>query len=243
MTTLWDIPSNFFEGQTVAILGTGPSLTPEAVAGAMKYRTIAINRAIKLAPDAEMMLALDGNWPQEWRDFAGLKITGCADDTLDAMYIGMCYERIAVSKTETVEARKSGLAAIRLAAKGGAAKILLVGFDPHTAAHFHDSSGAGKSYQYLAQGLEAIIKELKAKGIEIEFYVKPESEPKKRISTSFEFSPQLPATLNAEGYDELEYSTIGAPPPIPESRCPENAAEVLVASVKRISIKRSRKAR
>lgn len=168
MTTPWTIPADLWAGETVAILGAGPSLTEAAVAAVRQHPSIAVNDALLLAPHAAMLVALDGNWPQAYRDFAGLRVAGVVDDELDAYYIGPSYERIEVAPGHTVELRNSGLTALRLAAAGGAARVILVGFDPETSAHFNALEGADQPYPHLAAGLAAIIAELNARGIVVE---------------------------------------------------------------------------
>ena len=65
----WTVP-RMWEGQTVAVLASGPSLTPALAQRLRVHRTIAVNHAHRLAPWADMLLALDGGWPDELRQFA-----------------------------------------------------------------------------------------------------------------------------------------------------------------------------
>ena len=104
-------------GETVAVLASGPSLDAATVAALKKHKTIAVNRAHELAPNADILVALDGNWPAEYRAFKGRKITGVADETLDALYIGPQWEAVELEPQNTIFIVNSGFTAIRMAAK------------------------------------------------------------------------------------------------------------------------------
>jgi hypothetical protein len=160
-------------GETVAVLASGPSLTAELAESVREHRCIVVNHSCRMAPWADMLVALDGNWPQEFRDFAGMRVTGVEDEDLDALYIGPSYERITLAPGHVIETRNSGLTAIRIAAAAGAAKILLLGFDPETRGHWYDDGADaqrqdGEPYPGLTAGLNALISELRAGGIVVE---------------------------------------------------------------------------
>jgi len=156
-------------GATVAVLASGPSLTQDRVAKLRRLAThvIAVNDAIRLAPWADMLVALDGNWPEHYRAFAGLRVTGVADDTLDALYIGPRFETIRLSAGHQIEVANSGLTAVRLAADLGAARVLLAGFDwPAQTGHFYDE--VVEDYPGNVEGLAAIVADLRGRGIEVD---------------------------------------------------------------------------
>lgn len=161
MTTPWKIET-IWRGQTVAVLGSGPSMTEQAVAELRKYRCIAVNHQYLRAPWADMMVALDLNLPLWFgaRNFGGMKVCGVSSDKVDALYVGAMHERVVLGQLHRIEIMSSGLAAIRIAAAMGAARIILSGFDPERAP-------AGK-YIGHAEALAALIKELGAKGIVVE---------------------------------------------------------------------------
>ena len=71
MTTAWTITREW-EGETVAVLGAGPDMTSELAASARGHKTIAVNRAIQFAPDADMFVALDPRHPF-WEAAEGFK--------------------------------------------------------------------------------------------------------------------------------------------------------------------------
>ena len=167
MTTLWSVPPDLWRGQTVAVLASGPSLTQELADSVRHLPRIAVRRAFQVAPDADMLISLDGPtgsmddafW-DDARDFAGMKICGTECD-VDALYPGMLYECVAIGPAHVIEIRNNGLAAIRIAERAGAAKVLLLGFDTERYETVHGFAG-------LTAGLAAIESELRAKGIDIE---------------------------------------------------------------------------
>ena len=165
MTIRWQIPPDLWAGETVAILGAGPDMTRELAESARGHKTIAVNRAVKFAPWADMFVALDPLHPfwADMEDFHGLKICGVECD-YDALYCGMLYETVVMGPGHKIEIRNNALSAIRIAALAGAAKILLLGFDPERYEQIHAHTG----FYGLVQGLEQIIAELRGKGIEIE---------------------------------------------------------------------------
>ena len=93
MTTPWTITPEW-AGETVAILGAGPDMTAELAETARGYKTIAVNRAVKFAPWADMFVALDPHHPF-WEEaenvgFKGIRVCGIECD-IDARYPGMMY--------------------------------------------------------------------------------------------------------------------------------------------------------
>lgn len=173
MTTPYTV-EKLWPGRTVLILCGGPSAPPALDNEALRAcPRIVVNHACQLAPDADMLVALDGNWPEAFRSFAGLRVTGVADDNLDALYIGPSYERITIEAGHVIEVRNSGLTAIRLAAAAGAARIVITGFDPETPGHFdgypsEETIFNGVPYPGATQGLAALIAELAAQGVVVE---------------------------------------------------------------------------
>lgn len=168
MSTKWQIPEDLFAGQTVAILGAGPDMTDDLAAKAKGYKTIAVNRAVKFAPWADMFVALDPHHPF-WEEadklgFKGMRVIGVDHDDYDALYPGMMYEQVQMSDGYLLEIRNNALAAIRIAFKGGAKKIILLGFDPDRYEEIHAHTG----FRGLKQGLDQIIAEIRAAGVEVE---------------------------------------------------------------------------
>ena len=179
MTTNWNITRNW-EGETVAVLASGPSLTQAAADDLAQHRCIAVNYSFLRASGADMLVALDadaGFWARA-AEFKGTRVCGVAVDEIDALYAGPRYERIVMGPNNTIEIRNSGLAAIRIAAQMGAARIILVGFDPDVNAHFDGrpkvEGEPAAEYTGLSDGLAALTVELAASGVVVEHYLPPE---------------------------------------------------------------------
>lgn len=175
MTTPWTI-APIWTGLTVAILGAGPDMTAELAETARGHKTIAVNRAVKFAPWADAFVALDPHHPF-WEEadnvgFKGLRICGVECD-IDALYPGMMYETVVMGEGHTQEIRNNALAAIRIAQRLGAAKIILLGFDPERYEEVHAHTG----FTGLVQGLAQITAELQAAGIAVERVDTPEQFP------------------------------------------------------------------
>lgn len=170
MTKRWRVPIMLFEAQTVAILAAGPSMTQGLADSVRHLPRIAVRRAFEFAPDADMLVSIDGPcgtlddafW-DDARDFAGLKVCGTECDGLDALYLPIAHERVTLSETHVVEFRNNGLAAIRMAAAAGAAEILPLGFDTEAYEEKHAHTG----FMGLTAGLAALKAELRARGVEI----------------------------------------------------------------------------
>lgn len=181
MTTRWEIPADLWAGETVAVLAPGPALTQEIADSVRQFKRIAVRRAFKFAPDADMLVSLDGPtgslddafWGDA-KDFAGMRVCGIECD-VDALYCGLLYERVVIGEGHVLSIRNNGLAAIRIASRAGAKKIVLVGFDPETYERLH------APFYGLVQGLEQIAAELTAKGIEVDHWTpeKPEGRRKR----------------------------------------------------------------
>lgn len=168
MTTKWTIPADLYAGETVVILA--PTAAPALAAALRQHIRIAVRRAAIFAPDADMLVSLDGPtgsfddafWA-DVEDFEGLKVCGTECDDLDALYPGLLYERVRLGEGHEIEIRNNGLAAIRIAALAGARRILLVGFDTEAYERAHGFVG-------LTAGVAQITAELALRGIAVEHY-------------------------------------------------------------------------
>lgn len=165
MTTFWK-PAGEWCGQTVAVMAAGPTMSRALAQSLRRHRTIAVTRAAKLAPWADMLIALDPNWPPEYRAFRGMRVTGVEDGELDALYIGHRSESVMLRPGHIVSLRNSGLMAVRIAAEMGAQRILLAGFAPDVPKYF-DGLSAGP-YVGVTEGLRQIAAELSARGVIVE---------------------------------------------------------------------------
>jgi hypothetical protein len=134
-----------WKGQTVAVLASGPSMS-QAVADAVHAAgipAIVTNDTFRLAPWAQILYAADTEW---WghtagaKDFAGLKVSCQAVPGVlmlhNAGNVGYSPDPACVHTYGN-----SGAQAIQVAAKAGAARILLCGFDMH-GCHWHGAHAA-----------------------------------------------------------------------------------------------------
>lgn len=171
MTTPLNI-TPIWQGQTVAVLASGKSLTQELADSVKHLPRIAVRRAFRLAPDADFVLALDGppnfGFWDESAACTGTRVCGAECD-LHVAYLNIPHERVTLAPGNVIEIRNNGLAAIRLAVMLGASRILLLGFDPEPFEHFYpDVDRDWDRYPGLSIGLAALIAELSAQGIDVE---------------------------------------------------------------------------
>ena len=182
MTTPYEILPLWI-GETVCVLGAGPSLTPELAVATREHHCIAVNRAVTLAPWADMLVSIDGNWPEEASDYAGLRIVG-NESEIEGLHVKLPYEIVTLTDGTVVHIRSNALAAIRIAAAIGATRILLYGFDTELYEQIHN-------YRGLTEGLAALIAELGAQNIIVE-----------RIAPQTRMKDVLTDKINNEGAPE-----------------------------------------
>jgi hypothetical protein len=171
MTTKWN-PDGMWAGETVAILGAGPDMTEELALTAKGCKTIAVNRAVKFAPWADMFVALDPHHPF-WEEkgalgFTGICVLGVEHDDYDAMYAGMFYEKVG-----DLEIRNNALAALRIAFRSGAKHIKLLGFDTARYEEVHRHTG----FTGLTDCLALMVAEITATGVTVEQIDSPVQKP------------------------------------------------------------------
>jgi hypothetical protein len=143
--SFWRIP-RCFEGRTVAVLASGPSLTREAVEAVQHVPCIAVNNTHRLAPWAWALYAADEEW---WHHdsnadahlFAGHRVTvGDIPGTLRLRNTGRSgYD------TDPYSIRtggNSGYQALHVALHTGASTVLLLGCDMH-GCHWHGKHAWG----------------------------------------------------------------------------------------------------
>lgn len=152
MTTPWEVPRDW-EGETVAVLASGPSMSAE-VADAVRgrCRVIAVsNQAIPnkrsdgtlvpaLAPWADMLYAADVKW---WNHYAPVALA-FAGQKVTIRNLLPFPEVLSLEQsnrapfdprpTHLVSGGSSGYQAVHIAAQRGARRILLCGFDMKPAA-------------------------------------------------------------------------------------------------------------
>ena len=178
-------------GETVAILGGGPSLTQSQVDACRgRCRVIAVNTAYRLAPWVDIVYFSDELWHQWKRDKKSFRRLACLKVALEnarthwsepAVKIlhnyggepGLCEIRDGV-----YTGRNSGYQAINLAAHLGVARVILLGFDMRAVAgrtHWH--SGTDDAHQrgtapedfknVMLPWFSTLVEPCKARGIEI----------------------------------------------------------------------------
>jgi hypothetical protein len=143
----WLVP-RIWEGETVAILGGGPSLTLDQVESTKALKRIATNNAFLLDPTAEILCWGDYGWfarnQGKLAEFKGLKVTWStmpgavrlkqSDEQLTEDRLGihrlMHETRAPLSvNPRLVAGANTGHGAMNLAVLLGAQRILLLGFD------------------------------------------------------------------------------------------------------------------
>lgn len=171
----WAIPREW-EGETVAVLASGPSMS-QAVADRVRASgvpAIAVNSTFRLAPWADILYAADESW---WtstpgsRKFDGLKVS-CSKvpgvlRLRNAGRIGYSDDADCVHTYGN-----SGAQAIQVAAKAGASRILLYGFDMRTG-HWHGDHPfplrrtSEASYDAWTADMQVLADALAARSIEV----------------------------------------------------------------------------
>lgn len=136
-TKHWAIP-RAHEGRTVAVLASGPSITG-AAAGAIRAAgipAIAVNTTHRLAPWAWALYAADSEWwlhpsNSDALQFPGLKVS-CQPVTQGVLQLRIAGRTGYVDEQDAIHTySNSGAQALQIAAKSGAARVLLLGFDMH----------------------------------------------------------------------------------------------------------------
>ena len=127
-----------WKGETVVIIGGGPSLTMEQIDHVKgRAKTIGINDAYRAAPWIDILYACDLKW-WNWHhhktvDLRCLKITPdkeAAAKFNDLTYIeGSHGPGLAKEPYKIIYGKNGGYQAINLAAHTGVKKIILIGFD------------------------------------------------------------------------------------------------------------------
>jgi hypothetical protein len=171
----WRVPQ-LWAGQTVAVLASGPSMTPRVAAAVRSIPTIVINDTFRLAPWAALLYAADAAWWQANPDalaFAGLKVTV---DSVPGV------ESLSNSGSTGFDPNphcirtgsNSGYQGVHIAAQAGAARILLCGFDMSAAkgAHWFGPHGDGlvnttpETYARFIRRFDELKVALDARGVE-----------------------------------------------------------------------------
>lgn len=177
-----------WDGATVCILASGPSLALEQVArvqqwaGYAQRKVIAINTTFRLAPWADMLYACDLRW---WELYHAEARAACSGEfwTLDVAAAKKYYLHLIQSERKAGIGKRpgiihqgsaSGYQAINLAWMAGATKIVLLGFDAQVVnkqVHWHGDHPSGiranNPYQLWIQNFETLAADLAENGCEV----------------------------------------------------------------------------
>lgn len=182
----WSVPK-MWEGETVAILASGPSMSQEIADGVARraLRTIAINTTFQLAPWADILYAADGQWwDRHWKHakgFKGLKVTIEPNAlrpellTLKNNMVGG-FTGFDPDPGTVKSGQNSGYQAICIAVHAGAKCIELYGFDMRSIENKHHWHGGHPSplrnhgesmYGRWLKNFETLVPEINKRGIEV----------------------------------------------------------------------------
>ena len=122
--------------RTIVCVGTGPSLTPEQIQSARRFRLFACNDAFRRVPDCELLFACnyqwwDARWP-EVKDLAAEKWT-TRKESAEKYGINWIDEvnRPGLSQDPALlhHGHSSGYQLLGMAYRAGAERIILLGYD------------------------------------------------------------------------------------------------------------------
>jgi hypothetical protein len=169
----WTIPQQW-RFKTVAVLASGPSMSQQLAdrLRSMEMPTIVVNDTYRLAPWADVLYAADaGWWTTNPREFKGMKVS-CSQvpgvlQLRNAGKVGYSDEADCVHTYGN-----SGAQAIQIAAKAGAARILLYGFDMR-GGHWHGEHAfplrktSLSSYRVWVEEMKTLAKALTAREVDV----------------------------------------------------------------------------
>ena len=179
----WEDFKPVWKGQTVAVLGSGPSMSKKVADSVRHLPRIVLNTTYKLAPDAEILYASDSAWwarhTDELLKFEGKKVSvqtrtqihpNTPKNVLLLRYGGShgFDDRPGYIRTASF----SGYAALHLAASLGAKQVLLYGYECH-GGHWHGAHPRGlgnpleHSYRRWIRELESLAPLLKERGVDV----------------------------------------------------------------------------
>lgn len=135
-----------WSGRTVVCIASGPSLTETdcETAHASGHPVIVTNTTFKLCPWADVLFAHDSKWWREYRTevdatFAGARVTVTSQNRKSGIHTTYGQQWFKTFGN-------SGACAVSLAVAGGAAKVVMLGFDCQKTGgktHWHGDHGPG----------------------------------------------------------------------------------------------------
>jgi len=170
-----------WKGQTVYLIGGGPSLRGFDWNKLRGKKSIAINKAVSFWPEADAMYWTDGRvWTwleKEITNYKGLKFTIRPKNYTNDVHLLRRGKKFGLEESPDTLAHgnNSGYAAINLAIHLGAKRIVLLGYDMGNdgkASHFHDgyptnATGENIYKSQFLPGFEILKSELRGKDIQI----------------------------------------------------------------------------
>jgi hypothetical protein len=172
-----------WEGQTVAVMASGPSMS-EAVASRIRERdipAIAINTTFKLTPWAAMIYAADSAWWQTYRakvnGYEGLKVTVRVEPFPELLALDVSgHEGFDPDPAKIRTGANSGYQAVHIAIAAGAKRIELHGMDMHGKdgmQHWHGThptglrNHGGGIYERWIKSFASLVPVAEQKGVAI----------------------------------------------------------------------------
>lgn len=242
-----------WQGETVAILGGGPSLTPEQIDvlgnSDPDTRTIAINNAIELAPWADILYFCDDRW-YEWHKeavhaFGGMRVTLENLKLQNEIEVRSLRDYgvagFAPKPDGVTNGRNSGYQALHLAAWLGVKRVLLLGYDMREVngrMHWHDEhpvATPANIFPGWIAAFDALAPILEARGVEV-INCTPDSAVKafKTMTLEAALAPAMHEQPAAPAPDEAKLALFSEEnpvpikwtfPPVPEAQPGSPAAE------------------
>ena len=151
-----------YKGETIYIIGGGPSLKGFNWTKLISKRTIAVNKAFLFYPGADVLYWTDVRfydwYEKEINEFKGLKVTNknrpVRDDVINLLDTGRLG--LDTNPSNIRHGSNSGYAAINLAVHLGAKTIVLLGFDMRMTgqrSHWHDGYTTPQNPTVYAQAM------------------------------------------------------------------------------------------
>lgn len=150
--TYWRVP-RMWEGRTVAVMASGPSMSPEVAAAVAHLPRIAVNTTYRLAPDADVIYGSDVKWWNANPEAAACRGIKCSIEARPGVPPANLPGSVVLLRNSGREGfdanpgavrthNNSGAVAVQIAEHAGAARILLLGFDMR-GGHWHDPHPVG----------------------------------------------------------------------------------------------------
>lgn len=153
-----------YAGRTVAVVGNAANAAWQVRQIADNMAIIAVNRGVQHVahhPALDCMVSLDANWGHAAKYVTCPRIVGFDGcDHISAFYYPAPHEVVQAGPGQVLHIRSNLITALRLAHRGGAAGVLLVGIDlPHYQAHYNAPG--------IVAGVAQACAQLRAAGLQV----------------------------------------------------------------------------